>query len=1255
MQKGLGGLGTLLVLGLGMGLLRVGGPTSGGGSSAKPGIYSQQPAESQRFNLPAKCSLPDCVEKDLLDTIGASSSPPAAAADDGVNNFVTEFQKAISGNEVKFAIAIVPDPVHTHLSLFFDRTMDAIQQGAQQAGWMFDRATMPWDSQEHPESTDFHVRLGQEEYQDNKEVLPGLMIFRHAHPRILNTPLYVFVVGETPTGGVNKDQFRTALELIAKPAKAGAGPPEEFLRIIGPTFSGSLYSLAQLINELLPKAQFSGIVIRSGTVSSWGTTQWFKQQFERTPQVDFATFQESNQFMLRKFIEFEKGRGYAPGKIAILTEDETAYGNIRTADSAKASVAASQTSSCPDGSQARDASSSADEANLQEDENCILHLHFPRDISQLRSAYQQGFQSKAAASSEDSYQVRSTLPINLQDTGSDDDSVQRYAHSETPLSQESILLGIVAAIRERDIQFVVLQATNPMDTVFLSAFLKKSDSAARVVAMPADLLLSRDADDVSLLHGVMALTTYSLLPGLADETAVPISLKTNAHAEHIFPNAFAAGTYNATLSQIACIESPSEAGCVNPSDGLPVARYAEYGWPSLGGPREPTEPLAPVVWLTVLGRGGFWPVAILDKGGNKEGKIESSPRPIYVVAHPCAGQYPGHPECCIQKAEEFNPTRRTFSALASGFALMLVAAYLWLLRKGSIFASTSTMAILAPIEDECRSRLIMVIGWLLLAGLLLLAWPWVVWWGLGPVPEVCVIVAAIFIVLLCGICTRELYLRESLLAALVFFVVALGLVAGFVVLYAVRAHSQNPFLYRYIHITSGVSPLLPFLCLLAAGLWWAWCALSGLAFVDKRRPKLPCDHDLPGFRPSDHIGPSVMRGFWPTEKSVEKLLYVVKPCAWDSRIYLPIFMLLAISLCALDYGHPLLSLETRHFEWVYVVSLAVIAVALLGTLFRLLVIWLECRKILTTLDRFPLRRAFGELHFSWDPIWRLGGDLGLELSRLVARQLETLEQLRLKAEPEKANEGAGRLLNEIERSIAARNEMRRNLEEYVRARGSDSQLEPLASKQPDPSDYFITKCQPLQEMIAKTCAEALKYLQPKWWGKEGLMLREVGSKDDGEKSITVVCCKGEKDDEEEKEPSLSTRLAERFVALVYLNFILVVLLRMRTLGIAVAGLYVFLLLSVDSYPFEPRTALRSAAILLLMFIVGIVGYVCGQAHRDSILSLVTQTKPGELGMQFWLRMGTLFALPLISLLVSQFPSLNNALFSWLEPAVNALK
>jgi len=84
------------------------------------------------------------------------------------------------------------------------------------------------------------------------------------------------------------------------------------------------------------------------------------------------------------------------------------------------------------------------------------------------------------------------------------------------------------------------------------------------------------------------------------------------------------------------------------------------------------------------------------------------------------------------------------------------------------------MMILAPVKDRCRSGLIAVIGWLLLTALLLLAWPWVVWWSLACISKVCVIVAVIFILLLGGICARELYRRESLFASLVFLVVALG-------------------------------------------------------------------------------------------------------------------------------------------------------------------------------------------------------------------------------------------------------------------------------------------------------------------------------------------------------------------------------------------------------------------------------------------------------------------------------------------------
>jgi hypothetical protein len=1270
MRKGLGSLGTLLVLGLGMGLLRSGPPPGPVAPSGKSSATKQQRKAVDNLLLAAaKCGAPPCPEQDLVSSIDTFLLRPPASGPETDKSFIRlkqEFEKlAQSENQVSFAVAIVPDPVHTHLSLFFDRTIDAIQEGAQEAQWIFDRATMPWDSQEHPESTDFRIRLQQEDYQGDKEEFPGLMIFRPSDPERLNTSLFVFVVGETPTGGISKEQFRRAIELIGIVTKAKDPEAKNPLRIIGPTFSGSLYSLAQLISEAVPAKQFAGVVIRSGTVSSWNTARWFKKRcFDDHLHMDFATFQQSDRYMLRKFVEFEKGRGYAPDQIAVLAEDETAYGN-REFPAPKDSpglVAAPKQRLCPVGSHAQDPEETADIRSIQADEHAVLQLYFPRDISQLRSAYQQGFEQRASSSS-DSYQVRSTLPLNLQDTGSDDDSVQQYAHSETPLSQESILLGIIAAIRERHIQYIVLQATNPMDTLFLSAFLKKGYSEARVVAAPADLLLSRDADDVSLLHGVMALTTYSLLPNIDEEVAVPSDLP-SGRADHVFPNAYAAGTYNATLSQIWCFQPlPLPPGCVvtdSPAD-LPQAGYTEYGWPSLGGPRSSSNPLAPVVWLTVLGRGGFWPLAVLDSG-EKAGNIESSPRPAHSDA---PHEYYGK---SMPKRHIF---WRTFYGMVCGLVLVLVALYCLLLRKGSITASSSAMTLLAPVEDPCRPRLIAVIGWLLLVALLLLTWPWVAWLGPDWLPTVCVIAATLASLVLGITCVVELNRRKSTRTSRIFALVAIGLVLCFVVLYEVPGHSQNPFLYRYIHLSSGVSPLLPFLCLLAAGLWWAWFSLSGLALLDKRRPRLPDAADLDAPSPGHTVAGVTSSGM--SETFADKLVNIARPCTTAPWVYWMVAALLMVTLFALDYGHPLLSLETRHFEWSYVIALGMLTFFLLGTLFRLLVIWLECRTLLTTIDHLPLRRAFAELNLTWEPFWRLGGAAWQDLYRLVSRQLETLEHLRREVKAREDAHGVNDLVNGINETAAVQDSIRGEFAQVRAAQTPDARrallrsfvaakrdpmsqtsspsTPPQSPNEPDVSDYFIGQYARLQKQIAKTCAAALNYLQPKWWEDEGLITSELGSKGD-EKNITVVCCE---DKQDSTDPPLSTRLAERFVSLVYLNFILSLMLRMRTLTITVAGLYVFLLLSLNSYPFEPKTALRSGAILMLIFVVGMVGYVSAQVHRDSILSLVTQTKPGELGIEFWVRMGTFVALPLLSLMVSQFPVLNNALFSWLEPAVSALK
>ena len=133
------------------------------------------------------------------------------------------------------------------------------------------------------------------------------------------------------------------------------------------------------------------------------------------------------------------------------------------------------------------------------------------------------------------------------------------------------------------------------------------------------------------------------------------------------------------------------------------------------------------------------------------------------------------------------------------------------------------------------------------------------------------------------------------------------------------------------------------------------------------------------------------------------------------------------------------------------------------------------------------------------------------------------------------------------------------------------------------------------------------------------------------------------------------RKREQFVALVYVNFVVAVLLRMSTIIVTIAGLYILLPLSLSLYPVEPKVILRALLIILFFVIVGVVGTSVLADAQGRILSRLTDTTPGELGMDFYFKMASLYsACPLISLLVSQFPDVNNFLFSWLQPAMQAL-
>jgi hypothetical protein len=132
-------------------------------------------------------------------------------------------------------------------------------------------------------------------------------------------------------------------------------------------------------------------------------------------------------------------------------------------------------------------------------------------------------------------------------------------------------------------------------------------------------------------------------------------------------------------------------------------------------------------------------------------------------------------------------------------------------------------------------------------------------------------------------------------------------------------------------------------------------------------------------------------------------------------------------------------------------------------------------------------------------------------------------------------------------------------------------------------------------------------------------------------------------------------LKEEFVALRMLIYMRYVFRHLRVLlGFVIAG-FILSVLSMSSYPFQGHRWIGGAnAVVCLALGLGVVA-VFAQMDRDAILSRITATKAHELGATFFLRVARYGVLPLAAVLSSQFPEINRFLFSWLQPAIEAIK
>ena len=1116
---------------------------------------------------------------------------------------------------VGFAIATVPNPVSTHLPLLFDRMVETIQQAAQDETYTYDDSWFPWEApKDYPLLVDQQTADALHKIQQEQ---PGVMVFRQGLVQETDGPPYeggliVFLVGEKPTGGINDDQFNNALAWISRFGRVSGEQP---LRILGPTFSGSLPSLRRVLEENLTAGRLEGykskprLYVSSGTVSSGLDYQWFAAWIkQRNDGSYFRTAMENDSLMTNRFCQYLKDQDYELRNVAFLSEDETAFGGVR-----------------PD-----------PQLNKETPPPCngAVRLYYPRDIATLRSAYQQQSILGATKSQPNANAPATTLRGDLSETSSSDhDTVRTYAGQLTPLAQESILLDIANRLHQNRSQFIVLRSTNSLDQIFLSEFLRRSYPEGRVVIDGADLLFTRGAEGRSL-RGVMLLSTYPLLTLGQDWTRSLLNGRTRSY--RTFGEDTSEGVY------IAARELFRNQGRV------PIHDYTAPEWAR--GSKDDAENNRPATWLSVIGHRQFWPLAVLNSN--------TLSTPTNQTARPMPPPSPERGDQLPFADVDTEPLRLPTTMWLFVFACAVWSGlHLCFCSNGSVYYPPRARTYFAPTPRRQHSALV-AFGSLLPAMLAvviaatsgLFSWLTDTHLYQGQAGIYLAILLLLMLALSAIACVKNFRLTPSgasdsvASAPLKAFHLRVGSAAILCLAVYAASHmvligkltpaNRIPAYWRGLNLLSGVSPLLPQLLFIGGAYLWFWCTLRGLAHFGDDRPRLPKVDDLPKLEDGTPLMPMF------SQKAGDRVESAARPLTKAYLKRLIVIFGISAAVCSLALQGPWVrTLGERTFGMLIFVSVSLCISVIIADSLAMWSAWSELRQLMVFLDRLRLRRTLRSLKgLAWGSIWGLSGNVLEERYRVISLQFESLRHVtNTMAEwaPDKLSEAVDREAV-LRRLTQCQQKGRAFVEWYVKL--------PLDVEN-------LTDLRDFQEELASTAGLLMKrVLMPAWQKeKESLIFdrsKVEGKTGEGAGSETAIST-------ETLAPHVQA--AEEFFVLPYLAFIQNSLGRLRTIALGILWLFVGATFAVSSYPFDPLNVLGGIFLTVFLVAGGVMIVSYSQMSRDATLSHITNTRPGELGVDFWMRLLTFGIGPLIALLTTLFPSMADFVFSWLQPGVQALK
>ena len=429
------------------------------------------------------------------------------------------------------------------------------------------------------------------------------------------------------------------------------------------------------------------------------------------------------------------------------------------------------------------------------------------------------------------------------------------------------------------------------------------------------------------------------------------------------------------------------------------------------------------------------------------------------------------------------------------------------------------------------------------------------------------------------------------------------------------------FLFRSQHPLSGASPVFPLLIALIGLVIVLFSHLGRLNFTPMVTPRLPeRTAGIPNCPGQANV--QLVNGLlvWPIPGASvhERLNHLSRK--------LLMFALVAL-LCATVTSAMGLApemLESRALERTLRVSTFLVLLGLCWDLVMATVLWARLKvSLLDPLESTPLRRGFSSIRgLTWKSLWLMPQSISAQYRALLRAMEQTTRRVmdtpaRRIFDGESLRESSDRMWHQFEGG------------------GTPAQV--------------VLSFGEVQKRMAKGGEDLLGDLKGMWARQ-----LERATEPDWRRP-TEEESEGGRSPDKAPPPGDAQEIYEEWVALLYIHYIRLVLIKIRSRLSTAALLFLLLVWSVTCYPFMNRHVMIIALSALLGVLAFAVTSTYASINRDSILSRTTESQPGKLDFDFYVKTASMVVIPLLGFMASQFPDVSSFLFSLIEPGMAAVK